>query len=370
MVSLEPIFFLSSVEALLGVLATILVLLILSDDSNFIYRRLRHYADLTLERIEQDRTEIERLVTKIGNNPQLNTLKKRRSTFKGLDRLTLDNILFSANNIQTNFRRETYDKLKDKMDIIREADEIIHSPFYFILYIVLLFLVEITGEHFPVLDSFLFSFLIVFTILTITFWIYKWRRFYTRTLSKSSISIEEIPFGVVSRSTKKLVFSCIHSISYFTFISGIILLIGRFIFHSFVLPEWVETLSILAIPIVPFLLIGYSKVNAEQQFPHSSYASLLSHFSTILICTLLYDILLYLFFQPFGTPMLNTYWFSLMAILSILGFGMAMTFYIPYCRIKPVCMEARDTSRHLLMEMKSKYTEQEQKISALSAKLK
>ncbi len=371
MICAEPIFFIGTVQALLGVLATVLVLLILSDESNFIYKRLAHYSEITCDRITDVRKEIEELVIKIKNSPDLINLRKRRCDLKGLDRLTFDRLAFKANHTESNFQKETYDNLRMEMDVVREADEITHAPFYFILYIIFLFLVEIIVEYNPETKNFLSTSLVIFTIFSVEFWIFKWNRFRKRTLTAKETLLEFIPFGTESRSRNRIISGWALTVGIFAVMVEILLICTGLIFKIYPQTEGTETFIVALLPVAPFALIGYDRIKRAKEQPRSSYASLLAHFVTILLCALLYSWLVSLFLpnKNFLEGTATGFGFAFSVILIILVFGMGLTFYLPYRRIKPICKEARETAETLLDVMTDNYQTIQTDLKPLIARL-
>lgn len=288
--------FLGSSQTFFGVLASLLVLCLVLDKSNFLYNILDEIQVRINEEIEKLNTAIDSIDFNV-----VDKILKKRSDYKLLGRyiqelktktqadpsfipqlneaLCLDmKIRTTFGQLKSKYSGEFLKPAKDLMDDIHKAKEQIIAPLYALLCCLIIFICDELLAGKPEFCDFIVTFLTVFFSISVLFWIMIWKTFFRdiRIEDNSQTTKPKQDYIMKFMRWKYVLVVC-------PLFYGLCLYLSSFI--PFAELKWGVAFGIGLF--LPVGIIAYLKVRSHHEFGVYTYEFGFNHFIGLLFFSLL-----------------------------------------------------------------------------------
>lgn len=292
--------FLGYSQTFIGVLASLLVLCIVLDKSNFIYNILNNIK----EQIENEIAELDRdtgfnNIDDISSGLGYTYLEKYIINLKTKiqkggneeDKTLLENALAMEIKIRTAFNQL---KSKKSIEVLKPADELLQSvcsaneqiiaPLYALFCCIIVFMCDELVGYFPSTCDYVVTFLSIFFLTSIIFWLLVWYNF-----------LQNIQFR--KTSTKQDVKSRFNSLH----INWIWLALGCVVISSlcwyasvYISTTWLKYLLAIGLGIIfPIIIVAIIKFLNHYDSKSFSYVTCIKHFLMFAFLSLLLTVVMY-----------------------------------------------------------------------------
>lgn len=330
-------------QTFIGVLATIVVLCVVTGSSNFLYNILESYAKPTRENIKNFKGELEKqtsllikadshkkflnFIKSINDNPiHSSSLNDIANQYKVLHKISLNEFTGRYNG--------TYlVPFENRSNDICNSREQTFAPLFVFAYCILVFIFDGIVSWFPSTLSQILSVIAIFTLLSTFFLIGIWFKFYSEFYSVSSHKDEKDRHTEPIRISKTTIIKTFFLKALFPTVFTVICLwiIDSVIIHIHTLI--IRTLIGISI-VLPLCVLGWKHIKIRTSFGKYSHSFLLWHFGCVLVLSVSYTILLFLPFDYLISakiPYSDKQWEIQCAIIAfIIIFGLILPFAIPY----------------------------------------
>lgn len=328
-------------QTFIGVLATIVILCVVTGSGNFLHTILKGIADPTRNKIQNFKNELnlranslregqlykkfQNLLSEISNTATYSShLKNSANEYRVLYEV-------SVNELTNKFNSELA-KLYNTIDGVQDSKEQTFAPLFVFGYCIIVFICDEIVFWLPGLLPLVVSVLAVFTILSVFFLFFLWRKFHAEFCPKSNAKVANYTSETAIQITYKnacFTFLC-KTLLPFTILTACLWIV------SFITPIPINVVRILILIGIslPLCHLGDTHTLKRKSLGKHSHSFLLWHFSMIFVLSICFSIILFIpadFFQAIRIPYSDKLWeiqFSII-IFSIL-FGMVIPFWVPY----------------------------------------
>lgn len=369
-------------QTFVGVLATVVVLFILANESNFIYHVLKGLIEGCQKKVEEMQANLELQMKGAFQAIKYKDFEEEQIMAAAEDVLSANwdkfmKISAKAVDIQTRYSKGTLSPILKRLDEIKDAKETVMAPLFTFAFCILVFIVDEIVTFFPGCVDNAVTFLTVVMIWSAVYWSWIWFRSYKEWPEKYMPKPSEyfcMP-GVVA-----VVEEDDERIRYFSqpFFEILILLGASAFFYMILIcatglvspSSTVIVAIILGIIITgPAIVTGYwhaFSCECRGQYRHSF---LFAHF--VGICGLALITVLVLNIPILGIsdvriPYKENLWVLKSCIIGFtLVFGLILPFFVPYLCYRRNYMNARTESKGTEHKMEDDFSELRAMIEAL-----
>lgn len=334
-------------QTLIGVLATIVILCVVTGSGNFLHTILKGVSDPAREKIHRFRdelkslanslrggnshTKLQNLFSEITNNRQYSScLKNTSDGYKVMYDISVNEW---TNRFNTELVRLD-SELDNHIKSVQDSKEQTFAPLYVFGYCIIVFSCDVIVSWIPKLLPFIVSMLAIFTILSIFFLFYMWRKFHAEfcpaSKSKTANYISET--AIIIHYKK----ACL------TFLCSALLPFATLIVCLWVIDSYIGFIPVIAVRVIiiigilfPLCLLGEFHIHKRKSLGKHSHSFLLWHFIFIIslsvCCSLILLFLPPAFLYAARIPYSHNLWeIQASVIIFPIFFGMIIPFWVPY----------------------------------------
>lgn len=337
-------------QTFLGTLATLSILCVFQDNSNFIFNILERAKELFQKEINSLR--INTKFEKITESSDYKLLNRYLSDPNSNPEIRNEGIkLLSAISVAELELQLRYAPVENKGDILFErihnSEEQILSPLYTFGYCIILFIFD-ELLRIPAIGhiDFLCSILTVFSLFSFVFWFMIWRKFHLKYMSgnkKSDIDTFDSPETDNLNSSKTYFRGFLCKL----ILSSVLLIAGMYICQSF-FPTSIYPYILIFLLLIPITYIGTRKLFLKKQFTEYSHIFTIIHLIIFLTFALWLCLIVFLFIQAIGNNYnylwllpFNIHAFKLFVFIAILLNGLVLPFLMPYISYRFIYLNAQ-----------------------------
>lgn len=255
-----------------GVLATILVLCIFKNASNFINEILKHIEDYISNKIASLglKANCDALSDKIGARMELETDDAKKAQY-GQQMVSVSKLQRDISMWNKVLPNKNYE---EKIERIRNADEIVRAPLYTLFYCFGVFIVdEVLRSSMVSLHELSFTALSVITFYSSLYWLLLWGNFVHRSICKRERECSETMFFNNKHHVIWLTMFCLLP---FLAMTVVVQMMGEEHLYDSRLVLWLSL-------IVPFIMLGFYFTFKKPKSANGYYISMLMHFFFIVL---------------------------------------------------------------------------------------
>lgn len=335
-------------QTFIGVLATIVLLCVVTESSNFLFVILEGYAKPTRKNIKNLKKQIDRLISNLKESAENNTLfalvdkiRKNTQSSKYLKDKALEYktyIRFSLDDIYSELDSSYMDPFRRRCNAIKHSKEQTFAPLFVLGYCIVIFLCDELVACSPTLLPTIVSILAILTALSTLYlsgiWIKFIYEFCPRFNDVRSYSENESLKITLKRSLETIVENAI--------VPYLFVIISLWFVNKFITPisSTVVQVVIVTCILLPLLSIGIKHLRLRMSFGKYSHSHLLWHFVFIVLVSIIYALILLL---PFDFITSSRFAFSeklwelkFSIIFFIILFGLIVPFIVPYFCYKEI----------------------------------
>lgn len=322
-------------QTLLGTLATLTILCVLHNDSNFIYKILEEIKKKFEDEIQSLRTNTKiekitgrtdyKLLRQVINNESLENSELKAEASALMARI-------SAAKQQLQFQYVPVEGSGDSLiEQIHSSKEQILAPLYTFCYCLVIFIFD-ELLRIPSIGhiDFLCSVLTIFCTISIFFWILIWSRFLI-----SHIPLEyNLSLKTEKQSGQNIKNALSHSIIKKSSICILIFMLGIWITHQLLLPHR-YLYGVIGSFMIPVAYIGFKKIFVHKNEKEYTHLLTLGHLLGFILLATLFCTIFFLYIDimdsyhhwlnPFQTDL-----FKIINFCIILLNGLILPFFMPY----------------------------------------
>ena len=254
-----------------GVLATILVLCIFKNSNNFINEILKHIEDYISKKIESlgVKANYDELSEKIGAKMEQETDTGKKEQYGKLMVLVskLQRDISIKNKVLPN---KNY---KEKMERIKDADEIVRAPLFTLFYCFAVFVVdEVLRSSLLSQQELFFTTLSFITFYSSLYWMMLWGNFVHRSICRRERTCSDTMFFNNKHHAVWLSLACVLPFM------AVMVVVQTMRTNGVLMPRMMLWLSLL----LPFIVLGVYFIFKKPKSPNGYYISMLMHFLFII----------------------------------------------------------------------------------------
>ena len=330
-------------QTFIGVLATIVVLCVVTSSGNFLYDILKGIAKPVTYKIKKFKKELKTHSASLKENEVhkeflevLEIIKNNKTYTNDLQHIANQyGVLYDINiNEFTNRFNGTFlVPLETNIERIKQSKEQTFAPLFVFGYCIFVFICDEIVSWFPSWHSHILSIVAIFTILSILFLSGIWYKFHCEFYIGSRSSNVHTKLGApVKINFRKIVLPfCIKALLPYLTILASMWVVDSYVVH---IPTALVRVSIVLGIVVPLVLLGRQHLNIRTSFGGYSHSFLLWHFSIILALSITYALVLFLpsdYLVSARIPCSEKQWEIQCAItIFIMLFGIILPFGLPY----------------------------------------
>lgn len=259
-----------------GVLATILVLCIFKNGNNFINEILQHIEDYISGKIDSlgVKANYDELSANIGAKMEQETDGAKKVQYGKL----MVKVSMLQRGISIKNKVLPNKNYKEKIERIKDADEIVRAPLFTLFYCFAVFIVdEVLRSSLVTLHQMSFTVLSLITFYASLYWMMLWGNFVHRSICRRERTCSDTMFFNHKHHAVWLSLGCVLP---FMTAMLIVLAMGR---SGLLVPRMIIWLSLL----MPFILLGVYFISKKPKSPNGYYISMLMHFLLIVLLSAL-----------------------------------------------------------------------------------
>lgn len=365
-------------QTFIGVLTTVVVLCVVTESGNFVFKIFESIIESTEEEIHSIQDKVSETITKLlkfWENSDLKELIQKADSFKQISKekkseIITQQMMFELKTSQysLSFSEKYFLPIYAQIDLIKYSKEQTFSPLFIFAYCLVVFLCDELVCWFGYLKPFMVTFLSIFTCFTFVYLLVIWLKFckeyrfsdakdQSNTLDNTSTNTEphKYPF-----KTAAAISACCITIFFLAALATYPLSVR---FSSVPIIPWVCRIILFIALVVPIAIVANMHINIRRVQGQYSHRFLLVHFAGLLIDAVLYSLILSF---PQVTPDCVLFSFSenlwllkSFIIITIIVNGVVFPFFFPYCGNCYVLKYTKQNSQTVISDAGDTYSKLE-----------
>lgn len=344
---MDDVHLLGNSQTFIGVIATVVILCVVTGAGNFLHTILKSILEPSKQKIENFRSELNRLSLSLRERPIYTRFSKLQSDISDKNKSELDDEdpLINAANQHRVMCDVSIDEFTNKFNGmllvpfdnlvsgIHNSREQTFGPLYVFGYCIIVFLCDEIASWQMFSLPIVVSFLTIFTLLSILFLSGMWYKFNSEFCSsRNTTTIPPQDTTPPKFSATKSVYTFYDKALFpFILLIAILYLVETYVLHIHV---YGVRVLVLASIVTPFCILGHKHIFIRKSLGKHSHSFLLGHFCLICALSMMYTLLLILpfdFLLSAKVPYSDRLWeIQATIIVFTILFGLILPFWIPY----------------------------------------
>lgn len=342
---MDTVKLLGNSQTFIGVLATIVILCVVTGSGNFLFSILIGIADIALKKIKQFKDNLEGYSDTLKNGPcykeflkRLEQIKKSACSEDLTHKANQYSVLcdISISEFTNKFNSTFLVPFERRIIDIKESKEQTFAPLLVFGYCIVVFICDEIVAWCPAAFPYVLIIIKFFTILSFLFLSCIWYKFYIEFCSESNIAKENSATHI--KISMKNIFFYFFIKFFFPFL--LILISLYFIAYFIDIPVALIKILIVIGTVIPFCFLGRKQIKIRTLCGKYSHSFLLWHFCIIFAISLIYTLMVVILSYYLITAELldssQPYKIQMLIIIFVLLFGIILPFLVPYLSYRKI----------------------------------